>query len=322
MRLDVENSFGLVIIGLNCANSLRFTLESTLDYVFSEKWFVDSGSSDRSVEIARESGFSIGFTNSEYPMSAASGRRRGAELCETEWILFLDSDMVLMRPALEEIVRRIADCEADCCGFTGRVRDVYESGSTRIILNRGYTDRHIAQWFGGACVMRRRALLKVGNWNGYVIANEEIELYARLKANIYYMHYIDAHFVDHQTKFICKYEKAKSLINLGKASNRRFGALGMAFRSSVESNSWYSLFQLNPEPFLLTPLTMVAVLMFLLGFSALSGAFLCLVLLWVWQRRGLQYIPVCYSLFFQIFVGWHKYGVLKGQRCSPCPEGK
>jgi N-acetylglucosaminyl-diphospho-decaprenol L-rhamnosyltransferase len=75
---------------------------------------IDSGSTDRTLEIAREHGAEI----SHHPFEGYADQRNAAlDMIDTEWVLFLDADEVIPDDLAREMVRAIETAGEDLTGF-------------------------------------------------------------------------------------------------------------------------------------------------------------------------------------------------------------
>ena len=145
-----------------------------------ETIFVDSDSADESVSFA-ESRFSkvIPLADSD-GLCASAGRYIGTIAAVFPWILYLDGDMELC-PQFFPVIQNLPAADDECKGFVGFYVHNYDNGSIAV---QGFFGNVIkSNWaaqFGGAVVLRRSDVLRVGNWNPSIYGKEEMELYARL----------------------------------------------------------------------------------------------------------------------------------------------
>jgi glycosyltransferase involved in cell wall biosynthesis len=100
----MKETLGVVVLTLN----EEVCMERCLDSVqwADEIVVVDSGSTDRTVEIARK------ITDRVYtrPLTTFSEQRNyGARMCESDWVLFVDADEVVSSALREEIEHALVD---------------------------------------------------------------------------------------------------------------------------------------------------------------------------------------------------------------------
>jgi hypothetical protein len=151
-------------------------------------------------------------------------------------------------------------------------------------------------------------VIEAGNWNPRVIANEELDLHARLRARGGHVLFEDAILVDHFTQLQGVTDKLAMLVNWRGRGGDRYGAPGMALRSCLASGAVRQLIALSPEPFFATPITILAIMLGLLGMPWSGLALLLALWGWITWRRGLPYIVPSYLLFPQLVVGVARYG--------------
>ncbi|MGB9707701.1 MAG: glycosyltransferase family 2 protein [Microgenomates group bacterium] len=89
----------LLIIAKNSEGMVGKALKSVKELV-DEIVFVDNGSTDKTIEIAKEFGARI-FINKTNDLGQL--RKFGLEKCQGEWVLVIDSDEVVSRPLYNEI---------------------------------------------------------------------------------------------------------------------------------------------------------------------------------------------------------------------------
>ena len=178
---------GAVAIGRNEGERLHRCLESIraagLPIVY-----VDSGSTDTSVALARELGAEVVVLDPSQPFSAARARNAGlARLSEcvpqVEWVLFVDGDCELVDGFVPLALEHLQAAE-DCAVVFGRRRERYPERSI-------YNHLCDIEWggeagdataCGGDSLMRVAAVDGVGGFDPSFIGGEEPELCFRLRA--------------------------------------------------------------------------------------------------------------------------------------------
>ena len=173
----------VIVIGRNEGERLGACLESihsAMRVLSHEVIYVDSGSADDSLAIARAAGARC-YLLAEAQPTAGLGRLVGTREAKGEFLLFLDGDMQL-QPGFAE--QALMTCASRACdGVTGIREDVYLRGGQEIGRNPNYfgcTAERVCPEFGGAVFLKAEALEKCGGWSGDTIACEEAELHARL----------------------------------------------------------------------------------------------------------------------------------------------
>ena len=172
----------VVAIGRNEGERLRVCLQSVMGKA-SEVVYVDSGSSDGSVEMARGLGAKIVELDSGVPFTAARARNEGMKLAgDVPFVQFVDGDCQIVDGWLE--AGRTALLEDEKLGVVcGRRRERYPERSiyNRLIDLEWDTPVGPAKQVGGDAMYRTAAFNAVGGFDASVMAGEEPELCLRLR---------------------------------------------------------------------------------------------------------------------------------------------
>jgi len=177
---------GAVVIGRNEGARLVACLASIPAGV-TPVIYVDSGSTDRSVEAARAAGAEVICLDMSQPFTAARARNAGLEvlnrLGEATFVQLIDGDCTLQPGWIEAGIAafRAYPKAAVVCGRR-RERHPEVSVWNRLCDAEWDTPVGEAQACGGDALMRRDALASVGGFNSALIAGEEPELCLRLRA--------------------------------------------------------------------------------------------------------------------------------------------
>jgi len=194
---------GVVAIGrdegqrlVRCLNSIPSSVGAVV--------YVDSGSTDGSVERALGRGVEVVSLDPARPFTAARARNEGfARLCErlpdVEIVQFVDGDCQLVEGwverAVDELERR---GEAGAvCGFRREL--LPEASVYNRICNMEWVTPPVGvvDGFGGDVAIRVAALREVGGYDGSVIAAEDDELSIRLRRAGWALLRIDASMTLH-----------------------------------------------------------------------------------------------------------------------------
>jgi GT2 family glycosyltransferase len=183
---SISDDIGLVVIGRNEGDRLVRCLHSVprgLAVIY-----VDSGSTDGSIDRARAVGVRAHALTSERPFSAARARNEGFEILVKEnprvrWVQFLDGDCELARGWLSR-ARRALEGRSSVVAVHGRVIERDPQASV-------YNRLHELEWsacepgdvgsFGGNFMVRTDAFSAVRGFDPVVIAAEDDELALRLR---------------------------------------------------------------------------------------------------------------------------------------------
>lgn len=178
---------GAVVIGRNEGPRLAACLASLGSEAAAPIVYVDSGSTDDSLDIARRAGADVVVLDPSVPFTAARARNAGfARLMAgpdaPALVMFIDGDCELVPGWLAQAVGFL-DSHPQVVAVAGRRRERFPDAS---IYNRQCED----EWntspgpgtpFGGDVLMRSAALSAAGGYRDSLIAGEEPELALRLR---------------------------------------------------------------------------------------------------------------------------------------------
>ncbi|SRR5579871_2107775 len=186
MSAEPNEAFGVVAIGRNEGERLKQCLRSTSGAA--QTIYVDSGSSDGSVQWARQQKVAVVELDLGIPFTAARARnagfRRLRELAPyLKYVQFVDGDCEL-NATWPPVATSFLDANDGVCAVFGRRRERYPG---RSIYNRICDDEWDvpvgeASACGGDVMIRVKALESVGGYRDDLIAGEEPELCVRLRA--------------------------------------------------------------------------------------------------------------------------------------------
>jgi cellulose synthase/poly-beta-1,6-N-acetylglucosamine synthase-like glycosyltransferase len=191
----------VVVIGRNEGERLVRCLQSVIAMEMSpiasvELIYVDSASSDASVEHARQFGAKVIQVNPARPC-ASVGRNAGWRAARAAIVLFLDGDTILAPDFTESALRQFED-ESVAVVFGDR-REINTEAS---IYNRMLDLDWIAPpggvtLCGGDALIRRDALAEVNGYDEELIAGEDAELCSRIREKNYKIIHLDRRMVGH-----------------------------------------------------------------------------------------------------------------------------
>lgn len=183
------NQLGFVVIGRNegdrlvrCLKSLRTQCPETAPIVY-----VDSGSTDGSVEFAKSVGADVVSLDLSKPFTMARGRNAGWKYLqqtysEIKYIQFLDGDCELIPGWLDHAFESIESDESLAI-VCGRRRERFPDGSVYNLLADMEWNTPVgeAEACGGDALIRMAAILEVDGYNPAMICGEEPEMCIRLR---------------------------------------------------------------------------------------------------------------------------------------------
>jgi len=178
-------SFGAVAIGRNEGTRLKSCLASLSDAA--AVVYVDSGSTDRSVQLAREQGAEVVDLDMSAPFTAARARnagfRRLQEIApDLRYVQFIDGDCAL-DAAWPARAACFLEARAEIGAVCGRRRERWPERSIYNWLCDQEWDGPAGEVnaFGGDVMLRSEAFVAVGGYRDDLIAGEEPELSVRLR---------------------------------------------------------------------------------------------------------------------------------------------
>lgn len=163
--------------------------------------YVDSGSSDGSVEMARATGARVVELDMSRPFTAARARNEGFAALQVDapdYVQFIDGDCSL-DPAWIPTATAFLDAHPQAAVACGRRRERFPEASlwNRLCDIEWDTPIGLAKACGGDAMMRTSAFAAVGGYNSRMIAGEEPELCVRLRAAGWEIWRIDAEMTLH-----------------------------------------------------------------------------------------------------------------------------
>jgi glycosyltransferase involved in cell wall biosynthesis len=238
----------IVIIGKNEAKNLPKLYCSLKNIeVDHEIIYVDSASSDNSVELSKKECNQVIEIEDSPQLCAAAGRNIGTNYAKNNWILYLDGDMELESEFIGFLnSKEFLTFDKNIAGFIGYYDYIYSDGTNdpnRLLQPKDKITDH----FGGAVMLQKDVVLDAGNWNPSVVANEEIDLYIRIQSLAYSVFGLDKKFVKHIAK---KESNIKTLISLFIPQNRRFYGFGQVLVSQYKSKTLMKFISKRLYPFI------------------------------------------------------------------------
>ena len=177
---------GVVAIGRNEGDRVVRCLRS-VSGLGATVVYVDSGSSDRSVEIAAALGAMVVELDSSVPFGPARARNEGARLLLSldpgvQFIQFIDGDCELRQGWIAAAARQLRE-DPRAAIVAGRLRERSPDASLYNRLCDIEWDRPIGEVTacGGVALIRARAFQEVGGFDASVLAAEDDDICLRLR---------------------------------------------------------------------------------------------------------------------------------------------
>jgi GT2 family glycosyltransferase len=193
---------GIVIIGRNEGERLRLCLNSVSGLGMTIV-YVDSGSTDGSIELAQSKGAEVIELDLARPFTAARARNEGfAALVRANpgvrYVQFVDGDCELADGWIERAAEFL-DATPDYAVACGRRRELYPDRTiyNRLVDIEWASPIGEATACGGDAMMRVDAFREVGGFNPSLIAGEEPELCVRIRQAGWKVFRLDAEMTRH-----------------------------------------------------------------------------------------------------------------------------
>lgn len=197
-----RDTLGAVAIGRNEGERLRRCLASLAGHVKAVV-YVDSGSTDGSVELARSLGVDVVELDMSRPFTAARARNEGyarlkAFLPNREFVQFVDGDCEVVAGWFDAALAVLAQ-RPDVAVVCGRRRERYPQQSVYNLLCDIEWDTPVgeAAACGGDALIRAAAFDEIGGYDPSLIAGEDPEMCFRFRRKGWKILRIDAEMTLH-----------------------------------------------------------------------------------------------------------------------------
>lgn len=194
-------SIAAIVIGRNEGARLIACLEALAG--LAPLIYVDSGSTDGSVDAARARGAQVVELDMSLPFTAARARNAGLAALpyDVELVQFLDGDCVVQAGWLDQAQAFLAQYP-DIAVVCGRRREMYPDASVYNAMIDDEWDTPVGQALacGGDALMRVDALRAVQGYREDLIAGEEPELCLRLRQAGWRIWRLDAEMTAHDAQ--------------------------------------------------------------------------------------------------------------------------
>jgi len=192
------NSIGIVIIGRNEGERLKNCIRSLANASSLRIVYVDSASTDDSVEFVRSEGFDVVELDMSLPFSAARARNEGyrfllQQYSDLTFIQFVDGDCEVDAAWLPTAQQHL-EAHPKLAAVCGRRKERYPEKTIYNKLCDIEWNSPIGKALatGGDFLCRASALVEVDGFNPQVIAGEEPELCFRLRSKGWELERLDA----------------------------------------------------------------------------------------------------------------------------------
>lgn len=197
-----EANLAAILIGRNEGARLALCLASVKGAV-GRVIYVDSGSTDGSLDLARAAGAEVISLDLSQPFTAARARNAGLAALHTsgplpDYIQFVDGDCEVQKCWIGSALAFL-QANPKAAVACGRRRERFPQASVynRLCDAEWDTPKGEAMACGGDALIRRTALDAVGGYDPSLIAGEEPEMCARLRAKGWQIWRLDAEMTLH-----------------------------------------------------------------------------------------------------------------------------
>lgn len=196
---------GLVAIGRNEGDRLKACLHSAKGIV-ARIVYVDSGSTDGSIELARSLGVDVVVLDLSTPFTAARARNAGfdhllSSVPQLDFVQFVDGDCEVVEGWIDRASSEL-EANPNIAVVCGRRRERFPEQTiyNQLCDIEWNTPVGETQACGGDSMMRVKAFQQVGGFNPTLIAGEEPELCVRLRQNGWKIFRLDAEMTLHDAQ--------------------------------------------------------------------------------------------------------------------------
>ncbi len=225
----------VIVIGLNEEKNLKQCLSPLAGLILPsctlEIIYVDSGSTDKSVEIA-ESFLNVRVVNlNDSNPSAAKARNLGVSVTDSEYIQFIDGDSVLDDLWLKKAFSILSSDDSIGAVF-GAIEEVGEQNNIYMKVCRfdWYIPPGDYRLCGGNALWKRSAFDQAGLFDDELIAGEEPDLCFRVRQKGYRIVCIDSPMVKHDLDM----HYFKDYWNRSVRSGTAYAIIAMRYRKTQE----------------------------------------------------------------------------------------
>lgn len=225
----------VIVIGLNeeknikkCLNSI---LESSVSACSLDIYYIDSGSTDKSIEIASTFNNVKVISLNDAKPSAAKARNLGVALSKGDFIQFVDGDSALDKKWIEKALPILTSEDAIGAVF-GAIEEIGDKKSIYMKACRfdWYTPSGDYRYCGGNALWKRKVFDDVGVFDGNLIAGEEPDLCFRVRQQGYRIVCIDEPMVKHDLDMTSFKEYWDRSVRSGVA----YATIAMRFKNTKE----------------------------------------------------------------------------------------
>ncbi len=224
---------------INIARCIESVIKNTKDIPDVEILLVDSASTDRTIDIAKQYPINIVQLKPDWPLSPSAGRFIGVKYTNGKYIYMIDGDMELLEGWLN-IAIDFLEKNNNVAVVQGRCRLFFlqKDGSYREYPNRyrNKSEKEKIKHYSGSAVFRRECLEKVGNFQPFLRAEEEAEIsYRFIKKGF------ELFFLPHDSVLHYSIPKNTLAETIRRMRNGLWAGMGDAFVYGIKKGYYYFL---------------------------------------------------------------------------------
>ena len=302
----------IVVIGRNEAENivrLARSIESLRDFLDFpvEALYVDSASVDDSVELANKY-FDIVIELEESPhLCASAGRFSGTLETKYPWVFYVDGDMEICNEFFP-VLASIDALEPEFVGLLGLYIHRFDNGSSAVqTFARKVGHSAGAGQFGGAVVLRRDVVIRVGNWDPSLYGKEEMELYVRLGNGHPVVRFVNVPMIYHYSEYYSRLELMARLLFPSAGLGKVFWGYGQSVRALSVKSKLGAMLRLDFETHTFWMALLCVLIVAFIWSVQIAGVFFVVLMAGfsIWLRPGsiLRYMTLPLSLV----PGWFRY---------------
>ena len=301
----------IVIKTLNRESHIRGSIESAIAAamrVGGEVIVADCGSSDRTVDIAREYPVTVVQLRNHAERRCGVGSQLGFQRARGEFVYILDGDMELDTDFLPEALAAM-DADSRLAGIAGVVQETEANGHPRRERRAPGRRSQVCEWLDNGGLYRAEALRAVGYLsNRNLHALEEMELGLRLCAAGWTLRRIAARGVVHHGCAEGGWEGLKR-----RWKNRSLDGAGELIRASLGRPYFYRSLQTQRHPLLgLAVWGALLVALALLPYSSLPLVGVLVAVLCLVVARARRTETLARACFEQLTCQISAFALLRG----------
>jgi cellulose synthase/poly-beta-1,6-N-acetylglucosamine synthase-like glycosyltransferase len=166
---------------------MQSVLNASREIPGSEVFFIDSASTDQTVEIVKELGVTVYQFPPHWRRTPSAGRYIGYRYTSGKYVFFVDGDSVIEPDWIVKGIKFL-DANPDYGGIAGVLNEAYVTPDEVMVGGvKNYFEQDLSKevnpdtYLGGSAMYRREAIEQAGPFNPYLPTGEEAEICLRIR---------------------------------------------------------------------------------------------------------------------------------------------